>query len=67
VLKFPASLHKAFYEAEGRKTLSREEGDTVADFFMGVHAAIAEMQFLTEDDRRYRIYFPAANIIGPNK
>lgn len=35
------------------------------DFYIGAHAAIAELTLLTRDARRYREYFPALRIIGP--
>jgi len=35
------------------------------DFFIGAHAAVAEMTLLTRDPRRYRTYFPKLRIISP--
>lgn len=35
------------------------------DFFIGAHAAVADMTLLTRDARRYRTYFPKLRIIAP--
>jgi len=35
------------------------------DFFIGAHAAVAEMQLLTRDSTRYRTYFPTVKLIAP--
>ena len=35
------------------------------DFFIGAHAAVAEMTLLTRDPRRYRSYFPKLKIVSP--
>lgn len=35
------------------------------DFFIGAHASVAKMPLLTRDPRRYRTYFPAAELIAP--
>ncbi|HEX6640223.1 MAG TPA: type II toxin-antitoxin system VapC family toxin [Thermoanaerobaculia bacterium] len=35
------------------------------DFYIGAHAAIAGMQLLTRDPRRYRTYFPGITIVAP--
>jgi predicted nucleic acid-binding protein len=37
----------------------------LADFFIGAHAAVANMTLLTRDARRYREYFPRLKIIAP--
>ncbi|MDQ2082481.1 DNA-binding protein [Xanthobacteraceae bacterium Astr-EGSB] len=36
------------------------------DFFIGVHADVAKLPFLTRDARRYRSYFPCVELIAPN-
>jgi len=46
----------------------RNEGtraSTLPDFFIGAHAAVANLDLLTRDDRRCRTYFPTLNVIAP--
>jgi predicted nucleic acid-binding protein len=35
------------------------------DFFIGAHAAVAQMPLLTRDVRHYRTYFPTVHLIAP--
>jgi predicted nucleic acid-binding protein len=35
------------------------------DFYIGAHAAIAGLDLLTRDARRYRTYFPTVRLIAP--
>jgi predicted nucleic acid-binding protein len=35
------------------------------DFFVGAHAAVAQLPLLTRDPRRYRTYFPGIILIAP--
>jgi predicted nucleic acid-binding protein len=35
------------------------------DFFIGAHAEIDDLVLLTRDERRYRTYFPAVELIAP--
>jgi predicted nucleic acid-binding protein len=35
------------------------------DFFIGAHAAVADMPLITRDPRRYRAYFPTATLLIP--
>jgi predicted nucleic acid-binding protein len=35
------------------------------DFYIGAHAAVAELRLLTRDAARYRTYFPTIDILSP--
>ena len=36
------------------------------DFFIGAHAAVANLPLLTRDTRRFRFYFPTVQLIAPS-
>lgn len=38
-----------------------------ADFFIGAHAAVAELPILTRDTQRYAAHFPTVPLIAPDK
>lgn len=40
--------------------------NVLSDFFIGAHAAVAELPLLTRDTRRYRTYFPTVHVISPD-
>ncbi len=37
------------------------------DFFIGAHAAVAQLPLLTRDAQRYRTYFPTVDLITPDR
>jgi predicted nucleic acid-binding protein len=55
---------KAFqrYRAQGGSRTG-----VLPDFFIGAHAAVAQMPLLTRDPRPYRTYFVGINLIAPNE
>jgi len=38
---------------------------TLPDFFIGAHAAVADMVLLTRDAGRYTTYFPTIEVLSP--
>ena len=39
--------------------------NTLPDFYIGAHAAVAELTLLTRDASRYRTYFPTVALVAP--
>lgn len=53
---------KAFVRYRRRKGAKQSP---LPDFYIGAHAAIAELSLLTRDPSRYRTYFPSIDLICP--
>ena len=53
---------KVFVEYKRR---GGERRSPLPDFFIGAHAAVADLRLLTRDPRRYRSYFPRLDLIAP--
>lgn len=53
---------KAFVEYRRR---GGERTSTLPDFFIGAHAAVADLALLTRDSSRYRTYFPTVELDCP--
>jgi len=65
----PIPWAAAFLAGKAFVNYRRNQGTkstTLPDFFIGAHAAIAELQLLTRDASRYRTYFPTVPLLAPN-
>ncbi len=61
--------HAAFLAGKAFAEYRRRGGrrrSPLPDFFIGAHAAVAEMRLLTRDAARYRSYFPTVELIVPS-
>jgi predicted nucleic acid-binding protein len=54
---------KAFVEYRKRHGT---KSNVLPDFFVGAHAAVAEVPIVTRDVDRYRSYFPTVRLITPS-
>ena len=67
-LRLPIPLEAAFLAGKAFLRYRKRKGSKITplpDFFIGAHAAVAGLQLLTRDTRRYRTYFPSVAIIAP--
>jgi predicted nucleic acid-binding protein len=60
----PALFHAAKVFERYRKLGGTRTG-VLPDFFIGAHAATADLPLLTRDPQRYRSYFPAVRLLMP--
>jgi predicted nucleic acid-binding protein len=65
--RLPIPLEAAFLAGKAFLRYRKRKGTKITplpDFFIGAHAAVAGLQLLTRDSRRYRTYFPSVAIIA---
>lgn len=55
---------KAFLNYRRNK---RDRSSTLPDFFIGAHAAVAQLRLLTRDVSSYSTYFPAVALTAPDR
>ncbi len=68
-LRSPLPWEAAFLAGKAFLEYKRHSGrrsSTLPDFFIGAHAAVAELALLTRDANRYRTYFPSVQLVAPN-
>ncbi len=68
-LRSPLPWEAAFLAGKAFLEYRRHSGQrssTLPDFFIGAHAAVAELTLLTRDASRYRTYFPTVQLVAPN-
>jgi predicted nucleic acid-binding protein len=68
--RLPIPLEAAFLAGKVYLRYRRRKGTKITplpDFFIGAHAAVAGLQLLTRDSRRYRTYFPSVRVIAPDR
>jgi predicted nucleic acid-binding protein len=54
-----AKVFQKYRAARGPRT------GVLPDFFIGAHAAVADLPLLTRDPARYRTYFPTIQLVAP--
>ncbi len=67
--RLPLPWEAAFLAGKTFLDYRRNRGtrsSTLPDFFIGAHAAVAELALLTRDPSRYRTYFPTIAITSPS-
>ena len=68
--RLAVSWESAFLAGKAFLHYRRNKGtrsSTLPDFFIGAQAAVAGLRLLTRDAARYRTYFPAVQLISPEK
>jgi predicted nucleic acid-binding protein len=68
--RLAVSWESAFLAGKAFLDYRRNRGtrlSTLPDFFIGAHAAVAGLRLLTRDATRYRTYFPAIQLISPDR
>jgi predicted nucleic acid-binding protein len=66
--RLPLPWESAFLAGKAFLDYRRNKGtksSTLPDFFIGAHAALAQLHLLTRDRARYRTYFPTVELISP--
>jgi hypothetical protein len=66
--RLPIPLEAAFLAGTAFLRYRKRKGAKITplpDFFIGAHAAVAGLQLLTRDSRRYRTYFPSVEVLAP--
>jgi predicted nucleic acid-binding protein len=66
--RLPVPWESAFLAGKAFLDYRRKSGtrsSTLPDFFIGAHAAVANLRLLTRDATRYRTYFPAVQLTSP--
>lgn len=48
------------------RRLAGSRSGVLPDFFIGAHAAVAQLKLITRDVKRYRTYFPSLQLIAPD-
>ena len=60
-----AALFLAGKAFQRYRTSGGRRTGVLPDFFIGAHAAVADLSLLTRDAQRYRSYFPTVDLVTP--
>lgn len=66
----PVPWAAAFLAGKAFLSYRRNRGSVsspLPDFFIGAHAAVADLALLTRDTRRYSTYFPKVQLLTPDR